>query len=346
MFRFHSNAEVTLKAPAKFGLNDARRAFLHHGELTAFCPPEARGFTIGAPGCAVIDLGTRFWMKVDKLGFTDVTVQEGKVDLRRDNGEVVSLMRGAKARAPHDVALLLTIDRPEITHLPNTPDDPEPRAPVAPRAGDGAGIVPGNLIADPGFESGVRPGDPGSPWQAPTLPADNPENAPAVTIDGFEKNAVPPYSGQYVLNFRYPQRMPRIFYTWQAFDTTPGASYEVRLVYARYTGKDFPATLDTAALEIDVFDGDTDPGGAGYAGDLLDDRVLLLDIPTDGWVKFRATFTAASQRTTLRLRELDTTRDDITVDDVIVVETAPPTPSQPIEDRLKRIQPNNVDAPR
>jgi len=112
MFRFHSNAEVTLKAPAKFGLNDARRAFLHEGELAAFCPEEARGFTIGAPGCAVIDLGTRFWMKVDPLGFTDVRVTEGRVDVQRDNGEVVSLLRGGSARAPRDLARRITLNQP------------------------------------------------------------------------------------------------------------------------------------------------------------------------------------------------------------------------------------------
>jgi len=115
MFRFHSNAEVTLKAPAKFGLNHPKRAFLHHGELSAFCPEEARGFTIGAPGCAVIDLGTRFWMKVDKLGFTDVTVREGKVNLKRDNGELVSLLRGASARAPRELTQRLTTTAPLLT---------------------------------------------------------------------------------------------------------------------------------------------------------------------------------------------------------------------------------------
>jgi len=115
---FDSKAEVTLKAPAKFYLNHPKRARLEHGELTAYCPPEARGFTIGAPGCAVIDLGTRFWMKVDKLGFTDVTVREGKVNLKRDNGELVSLLRGAKARAPHALTRKLSIvDQPSAHRL-------------------------------------------------------------------------------------------------------------------------------------------------------------------------------------------------------------------------------------
>jgi len=111
MFRFHSNAEVTVKAPAKFGLNHPKRAFLHHGELSAFCPEEASGFTIGAPGCAVIDLGTRFWMKVDKLGFTDVAVREGRVELRRgdrtltmvDAGARVDIAADGRVSAPHAI---------------------------------------------------------------------------------------------------------------------------------------------------------------------------------------------------------------------------------------------------
>jgi len=119
---FDSKAEVTLKAPAKFYLNHPKRARLEHGELTAYCPPEAKGFTIGAPGCAVIDLGTRFWMKVDKFGFTDVTVREGRVDLRRDNGEVVSLLRGAKARASRELTERLQVDGPLLTVVDATGD--------------------------------------------------------------------------------------------------------------------------------------------------------------------------------------------------------------------------------
>jgi len=112
---FESKAEVTLKAPAKFYLNHPKRARLERGELIAYCPEEAKGFTIGAPGCAVIDLGTRFWMKVDKLGFTDVGVEEGRVDLKRDNGEVVSLLRGATARAPRELTRRLAVERPQFS---------------------------------------------------------------------------------------------------------------------------------------------------------------------------------------------------------------------------------------
>jgi len=121
-FRFHCNAEVTIEGPAKFGLNAAKRAFLEHGELTAYCPDEAHGFTIGAPGVAVIDLGTRFWMSVDKLGFTHVVVREGKVQLTRDNGELVLLPRGSTARASRDPARQIAVDVPVFTVARTTGD--------------------------------------------------------------------------------------------------------------------------------------------------------------------------------------------------------------------------------
>jgi len=116
-FKFNCDAEVTLKAPATFGLNDVKRAFLEHGELTAYCPEKATGFTIGAPGCAVIDLGTRFSMLVDALGVTNVTVTEGRVDVQRENGERVALTRGATARVALDQALrmALTQTQPRFT---------------------------------------------------------------------------------------------------------------------------------------------------------------------------------------------------------------------------------------
>ncbi len=61
---FFSGARVTLTGPCSFGINSVKRGFLERGELLAQVPRQARGFTVGAPGLAVVDLGTEFEMSV------------------------------------------------------------------------------------------------------------------------------------------------------------------------------------------------------------------------------------------------------------------------------------------
>jgi len=121
-FKFNCDAEVTIEGPATFGLNDDKRAHLHRGRLTAYCPPKAIGFTIGAPGVAVVDLGTRFTMLVDAFGFTDVAVLDGEVRLDRESGESVALVRGGSARAPRDLTHRIAIDHSVMTVLDATGD--------------------------------------------------------------------------------------------------------------------------------------------------------------------------------------------------------------------------------
>lgn len=85
---FTSGARVTLDGPCEFGLNSPMRGLLWRGSLRAYCPPSARGFTIGAPGCAVTDLGTRFRLDVDAAGRTGVVVDEGRVVVKSQTGTV------------------------------------------------------------------------------------------------------------------------------------------------------------------------------------------------------------------------------------------------------------------
>jgi len=97
---FNSGAEVTIEGPAKFGLNSPNRGILELGQITAYCPPLAKGFTVGAPGVAIVDLGTRFFMAVDLDRNTRLDVLEGLVALRRvdDTGNTldeVELRNGA-----------------------------------------------------------------------------------------------------------------------------------------------------------------------------------------------------------------------------------------------------------
>jgi hypothetical protein len=88
---FFSGAAVTITGPASFGINSAMRGFLEHGQIAVHCPEQAKGFTIGAPGVAIVDLGTRFTMSKEQGGGTTVTVQEGRVRLEKTDDQGRSL---------------------------------------------------------------------------------------------------------------------------------------------------------------------------------------------------------------------------------------------------------------
>lgn len=83
---FYSGARVTLTGPCEFGLNGPLRGMLRRGSLRAYCPPSAHGFTVAAPGFAVVDLGTRFRLTVDATKQARVDVEEGRVELRSPRG--------------------------------------------------------------------------------------------------------------------------------------------------------------------------------------------------------------------------------------------------------------------
>lgn len=87
---FLSGATVTIKGPATLGLNSTRRAFLRSGLLEAHVPPRARGFTVGAPGCAVVDLGTVFSLHVEaRQSVVQVLKGQVRLDLLDTAGRVV-----------------------------------------------------------------------------------------------------------------------------------------------------------------------------------------------------------------------------------------------------------------
>lgn len=83
---FISGAEVTLHGPAEFALNSPMRGYLKTGKLLAYCPRSSHGFTIGAPGVAVTDLGTMFGLSAGEPGGTQVHVLRGVVRLDLDSG--------------------------------------------------------------------------------------------------------------------------------------------------------------------------------------------------------------------------------------------------------------------
>jgi hypothetical protein len=66
------------------------RGFLEHGHAAVYCPEQALGFTVGAPGVSIVDLGTRFTLRVTDRK-SSVHVTEGRVRVERDSAPAVEL---------------------------------------------------------------------------------------------------------------------------------------------------------------------------------------------------------------------------------------------------------------
>ncbi|MBI1368491.1 MAG: hypothetical protein GC162_07530 [Planctomycetes bacterium] len=90
---FHSGAVVDLAGPCRFEMTGANRGRLSEGALHAFVNDRAHGFAVDGPdGVRVVDLGTRFMMRVDD-GRTRVAVIEGTVETRIEN-QMIRLTAG------------------------------------------------------------------------------------------------------------------------------------------------------------------------------------------------------------------------------------------------------------
>jgi len=82
---FKSGAVVEIMGPSDFQALGPNQGQLTHGTVVAFVPPSAQGFTITTPrGIEVIDLGTRFALRVEPGGQTRVDVLSGRVILSLD----------------------------------------------------------------------------------------------------------------------------------------------------------------------------------------------------------------------------------------------------------------------
>jgi hypothetical protein len=84
---FGSGATVVIEGPCEFGLNSPGRGFLRSGKLRATVPTVAHGFTIGAKGFAVVDLGTEFTLAISPSGQGQVRVLKGRVEVRSEDGQ-------------------------------------------------------------------------------------------------------------------------------------------------------------------------------------------------------------------------------------------------------------------
>lgn len=79
--RFFSGAIVMLEGPADLELTSPDGGELRYGNLSADVPESAIGFTIRTPAGKVIDLGTRFGVRVAPDGATETHVFSGQVDV-------------------------------------------------------------------------------------------------------------------------------------------------------------------------------------------------------------------------------------------------------------------------
>lgn len=90
---FYGGARVTMKAPASFKVLSEMRLRVNYGGIEVDVPEVAKGFTVDIPGGGVLDLGTRFAMRVDVDGGSRVEVMEGEVEVWRDGVEERMLYR-------------------------------------------------------------------------------------------------------------------------------------------------------------------------------------------------------------------------------------------------------------
>ncbi|QDT65136.1 FecR domain-containing protein [Calycomorphotria hydatis] len=84
--KFQNGARVVLKGPAEAQVIHASRLYLKSGEVVVEAPPTAKNFTVELDGLDVVDLGTRFGVKLKSDGQSEVHVFDGKVELASESG--------------------------------------------------------------------------------------------------------------------------------------------------------------------------------------------------------------------------------------------------------------------
>lgn len=109
--RFSNGADLVMKGPASFEIDNAFHVRLHHGAVRAIVPPSAQGFTVATPGIDYEDLGTEFGVHVDQeTGTSELHVFSGQVDAKAPgtlelissvlDGESVQFANGKLTPAP------------------------------------------------------------------------------------------------------------------------------------------------------------------------------------------------------------------------------------------------------
>lgn len=89
---FNSGATVMVEGPASLSIESANRLFLRQGGLVAEVPPAASGFTVNTPRLNAVDIGTRFGVRVEPDGDSELHVMEGLVEASRASGNSVAVL--------------------------------------------------------------------------------------------------------------------------------------------------------------------------------------------------------------------------------------------------------------
>ncbi len=95
---FPRGARVILDSPAFFELLSEDQVALSYGNCSVHAPAGAEGFEVFTPATQVIDRGTRFSVKVDESGLSEVHVIEGLVETFQGEFDRTELSEGEAKR--------------------------------------------------------------------------------------------------------------------------------------------------------------------------------------------------------------------------------------------------------
>ncbi len=97
--KLDNGVDIIIGAPADFTIHSADSIciYLNLGQVTAYVPPEAIGFTVRTPNARIIDIGTEFGVSVDPGGNTNVQVFDGNVALATNSISGINIIRKGQA---------------------------------------------------------------------------------------------------------------------------------------------------------------------------------------------------------------------------------------------------------
>ena len=113
---FESGAVVDLLGPAVFEMIDRNQARLVRGQMLAWVPKRAVGFTVQTPGGRVVDLGTEFALRVNEAGASLLHVLSGRVQVYGVRDQMLAAGESVRYSAT-EVSAITAGDTAEFTGL-------------------------------------------------------------------------------------------------------------------------------------------------------------------------------------------------------------------------------------